>query len=409
MTNTLIIGAGTVAAVAAHKCAQHNDLLGEINIASRTLSSCDAIIQSIHRKKNQKKKNIALYARRVDATNTAEVVELIRTADAGIVICLAAPYCNMPVLEACIETGAAYIDTSVHVPEDFSYEPFPWYRNHEWKRRARCKEKGITAILSAGFDPGVVNAYCAYARKHHFQKLNRVDIMDVNAGDHGKYFATNFDPMTNIQEIIEPVGYWEDRQFKTAAHHSVSRTFEFPRVGNKKLYLMGHDELHSLPILMDIDTVRFWMGFSEHYINCLTVFEKTGLLSFEPVTTKKGIKVAPIEVLKACLPDPRSLAPGYSGLTCIGNLIQGVGDAGEENIFIYNITDHRACYEEVEAHAIGYTAGVPAVAAAILVARGPWDCKRMKNIEELDPDPFIELLDEMGLKTEIIRHKGEWE
>jgi saccharopine dehydrogenase-like NADP-dependent oxidoreductase len=278
---------------------------------------------------------------------------------------------------------------------------YPWYAEFEWKRKPLFQEKGLTAILGVGFDPGVVNAYCAYALKHEFGKVSQIDIMDVNAGDHGKFFATNFDPEVNLREIFEKVGYWEDQQWKECEHHAKSMSYQFPIVGKHKLYLMGHDEVHSLSVNLDVDTVRFWMGFSDHYLNCFNVLEKIGLLNHETVTTAEGLEVVPLKVVKACLPNPASLAPGYTCKTCIGNLIKGKKDGKEKEIFIYNICDHQQCYEEVESQAISYTAGVPPVAAAILIANDKWNVKTMMNVEELDPDPFLKLLNEIGLPTTI--------
>jgi saccharopine dehydrogenase-like NADP-dependent oxidoreductase len=399
--NVLILGAGGVAHVVAHKCAQQNAILGNICIASRTLAKCEKIIESVHRKNNLADPTQKLYAKQVDATQTAELVKLIQDTQSSIVINVASNFINMPIMDACLEAGVDYIDTSVCDDINTINVPYPWYAHFEWPKKALFKEKGLTAILSVGFDPGVVNAYCAYAIKHEFDKINIIDILDVNAGDHGKFFATNFDPETNLREILEHAGYWEDRQWKECEHHSQSLRYDFPVVGEHQLYLTGHEEIHSMSVNLDVDTIRFWMGFSEHYINCFNVLEKIGLLNHKPITTAEGVEVVPLKVLKACLPDPSSLAPGYTGKTCIGNLIKGIKGGEEKSIFIYNICDHEQCYQEVEAQAISYTAGVPPVAAAILVANGEWDVKTMVNVEELNPDPFINLLNEIGLPTEV--------
>ncbi|MCW5202332.1 MAG: saccharopine dehydrogenase family protein [Candidatus Electrothrix communis] len=398
--NVLIIGAGGVGAVAAHKCGQYNDLLGDICLASRTRSKCEKIITGIREKGNLKDTGKKLSAKQVDAGEIDNVVRLIKETGSEIVINVGTAFVNMPILDACIETGAAYIDTAVHEEVEVVNADYPWYAEFEWKRRSLCEQNKVTAVLGAGFDPGVVNAYSAYALKHEFDKINEIDIMDVNSGDHGKFFATNFDPEINLREIVEQVGYWEDRQWKECEHHSRSMEYDFPEVGRHKLYLMGHDEVHSLSVNLDVDAVRFWMGFSDHYINCFNVLENIGLLNHKTVTTAEGLEVVPLKVLKACLPDPASLAPGYTGKTCIGNLIKGEKDGREKKIFIYNICDHQQCYKDVESQAISYTAGVPPVAAALLIADGRWDVQAMKNVEELDPDPFLELLGTMGLPTE---------
>ena len=399
--NLLIVGAGGVANVVAHKCAQHNDVFGDICLASRTLQKCDAIIDSVKRKHNIKDKNKKLYSRQIDAMDVEATSKLINETQSDIVINVGSPFINMSVLQACLETGAAYIDTAIHEDPDKICENPPWYANYEWRYLENCEEKGLTAILGAGFDPGVVNAYCAYAAKHYFDEIDSIDIMDVNAGDHGKYFATNFDPEINFREFTGQVWTWIDRQWVNKPVHSEKQNYTFPVVGEQTVYLTGHDELHSLSKNIDANSIRFWMGFGDHYINCFNVLKNIGLLSEQPVTTAEGQQVIPLKVVKACLPDPSSLAPNYTGKTCIGNLVKGKKDGQEKEIFIYNICDHKASYEEVESQAISYTAGVPAAATALLIANGNWDVKHMVNVEELDPDPFIKLLAEMGLSTEV--------
>jgi saccharopine dehydrogenase-like NADP-dependent oxidoreductase len=399
--NVLIIGAGGVANVAAHKCARNNDILGDICIASRTLTKCDDIIESIHRKGSLKQSAGRLQSRQLDAMDVVSLESLIRETGSQIVINVGSPFVNMSVLQACMRTGVAYMDTAIHEEQDKICEQPPWYANYEWKHRDQCREKGVTAILGVGFDPGVVNAYCAYARKHYFDRIDTIDIMDVNAGDHGRYFATNFDAEINFREFTEAVWTWVDRRWVAMPVHTEKRSYDFPVVGKQTIYLTGHDELHSLSRNIDANSIRFWMGFSDHYINCFTVLKNTGLLSEQPVRTAEGVEIVPLKVVKACLPDPASLAPDYKGKTCIGNLVKGEKDGRRTEIFIYNVCDHHACYEEVESQAISYTAGVPPVAAAILIARGTWDTKTMVNVEEVDPDPFLELLGKMGLPTSI--------
>jgi len=399
-TNVLIIGAGAVAHVTAHKCAMNNDILGDICIASRTQKKCDAIIESVRRKGHLKDPAKRLYSRQINALDVPATVNLIRETGSSIVLNLGNAFVNMSVLEACLETGVTYLDTAIHEEPDKVCEDPPWYGNYEWKRKDRCRERGINAILGCGFDPGVVNAYCALAVKHHFDAIDTIDIMDVNAGSHGKYFATNFDPEINFREFIK-VWTWIDRKWQCFPMHSVKRTYDFPVVGRQPIYLNGHDELHSLSKNIDANSIRFWMGFSDHYINCFTVLRNIGLLSHLPVKLADGTEVVPLKVVKAVLPDPASLAPNYTGKTCIGNLIKGTKDGKKKEIFIYNVCDHKECYNEVESQAISYTAGVPPAAAAILVAQGVWNPKTMVNVEELDPDPFIELLGAMGLPTHI--------
>jgi len=398
--NVMIIGAGGVAHVAAHKAAMNNDVLGDICIASRTQAKCDAIIESVTRKGHLKNPAGRLYSAQLDALDIPATVKLINETNTGIVINLGSAFINMSVLEACIETGAAYIDTAIHEDPDKVCEEPPWYANYEWKRKGRCEEKGITAILGAGFDPGVVNAYCALAVKRYFDKIDTIDILDVNAGSHGRYFSTNFDPEINFREFVK-VWTWIDRQWQEYPTHSVKREYDFPVVGEQPIYLNGHDELHSLSKNIDANSIRFWMGFGDHYINVFTVLRTLGFLSHLPVTLTTGQEVVPLKVVKALLPDPMTLAPGYTGNTCIGTFVKGWMEGKKREVLIYQVSDHKKCYEEVESQGISYTAGVPPIAAAMLVASGIWDVKKMVNVEELDPEPFIEILDRIGLPTEV--------
>ncbi len=397
--NLLIIGAGGVAHVAAHKAAMHNDELGDICVASRTLSKADAIIDSVRRMGHVRDESQQLHARQLDALDVAATAALIEETGSQIVLNLGSAFLNMSVLEACLQTGAAYIDTAIHEDPDVVCEDPPWYANHEWKRRDACAERGVTALLGAGFDPGVVNAYCALAAKHHFDTIESIDILDVNAGRHGRYFATNFDPEINFREFVK-VWTWIDRQWREYPTHAVKRTFEFPVVGQQPVYLNGHDELHSLSKNIDADSIRFWMGFGDHYINVFTVLRTLGFLGHEPVRLDDGRDVVPLKLVKALLPDPQTLAAGYIGKTCIGTVVTGTKDGAPREMFIFQVSDHEAAYREVESQGISYTAGVPPVAAARLIASGDWDTGTMVNVEELDPDPFIALLDVMGLPTE---------
>jgi saccharopine dehydrogenase-like NADP-dependent oxidoreductase len=398
--NVLIIGAGGVAHVAAHKAAMNNDVLGDICIASRTQSNCDEIIAGIKKKKHIKVKSGKLYSRHLDALNIDATARLIKETGSQIVINLGNAFVNMPILEACLRTGAAYMDTAIHENPDKVCENPPWYANYEWKRKARCEKAGLTAILGAGFDPGVVNAYCALAQKHYFDKIDTIDIMDVNAGSHGRYFATNFDPEINFREFIK-VWAWIDRKWKEYPTHSIKRVYNFPAVGKQPIYLNGHDELHSLFKNIDADSIRFWMGFGNHYINVFTVLRTLGFLSHLPVKLSTGQDVVPLKLVKALLPDPKTLAPNYIGKTCIGNFVKGWKNAKKREMLIYQVSDHKKCYEELGSQGISYTAGVPPVAAAMLIADGRWDAKTMVNVEELDPDPFIDILNKIGLPTDI--------
>lgn len=398
--NVLIIGAGGVAHVTAHKCAQNNDVLGDICIASRKLDKCIKIIDSIHEKGNLKDTSKKLYARQLDAYDVKATVQLIKETNSQIVLNLGTAYVNMYVLEACLEAGVDYMDTAIHEDPTKVCEDPPWYANYEWKRKDRCKEKGINAILGIGFDPGVVNAWAALAVKKYFDKIDTIDILDVNAGSHGKYFATNFDPEINFREFSK-VWTWIDRKWVEKPMHSEKWVYNFPIVGDQPVYLTGHDELHSLSKNIDANSIRFWMGFGDHYLNVFNVLRNIGMLSEKPVKTAEGLEVVPLKVLKAVLPDPLSLAPNYTGYTCIADLVKGTKDGKYKEVLIYNNCDHAECYKEVGSQAISYTAGVPPVAAAMLLANGTWNPKTMVNVEELDPEPLLEILDRIGLPTQV--------
>ena len=355
--NVLIIGGGGVAQVVAHKCAQNNDVLGDIHIASRTKAKCDTIIESVHEKKAMKQPGV-LEAHALNALDIEATRELIRKTGCQIVINVGTAFLNMSVLRACMDTGVAYIDTAIHEEPGKICETPPWYGNYEWQRAAECADKGVTAILGAGFDPGVVNAYARLAKDEYLDTVTDVDIVDINAGSHGKYFATNFDPEINFREFTGVVYSWQDNQWQVNKMFEIGQEYDLPVVGKRKAYLCGHDEVHSLAKNMGGADVRFWMGFSDHYINVFTVLKSIGLLSEQPIKTAEGLDVVPLKVVKACLPDPASLAPQYEGKTCIGDFGRGLKDG-----------------KEVGSQGISYTAGVPPVAAAMLVASGEWDAK----------------------------------
>ena len=398
--HVLIIGAGGVAQVVAHKCAQNNDVLGDIHIASRTLAKCEAIVASIHEKKALKVDG-KLEAHALDAMDVEATKKLIESTGARIVINVGSAFLNMSVLSACIGTGAAYIDTAIHEDPKKVCEAPPWYANYEWKRREECEKAGVTAVLGAGFDPGVVNAYARLARDEYFDRIDSIDIIDINAGSHGRYFATNFDPEINFREFTGQVWSWQDGKWTSNKMFEVGKEWDLPVVGKQKAYLTGHDEVHSLSQILGVPNVRFWMGFGDHYINVFNVLNNLGLLSERPVMTAEGVEVVPLKVVKAVLPDPSSLAPGYTGKTCIGDLVKGVKDGKEREIFIYNVADHKEAFEEVGSQGISYTAGVPAVAAAMLIATGEWDAGKMVNVEDLPARPFLELLGRIGLPSHV--------
>ncbi|MGB3317055.1 MAG: saccharopine dehydrogenase family protein, partial [Albidovulum sp.] len=301
----------------------------------------------------------------------------------------------------------AYMDTAIHEEPDKICETPPWYANYEWKKREACEQAGVTAILGVGFDPGVVNAYARLAEDQFLDTISEIDIVDINAGSHGKYFATNFDPEINFREFTGTVYSWQGGEWRENAMFEVGREWDLPVVGKQKAYMSGHDEVHSLANRYPHADVRFWMGFGDHYINVFTVLKSIGLLSEQPVTTAEGLEVVPLKVVKACLPDPASLAPGYTGKTCIGDLVKGTKDGKPAEVFIYNVADHKEAFNEVGSQGISYTAGVPPVAAAILIANGTWDVKKMANVEDLDPKPFISVLNRIGLPTRVKDAAGD--
>ncbi|WP_306753189.1 saccharopine dehydrogenase family protein [Paracoccus actinidiae] len=401
--NVLIIGAGGVAQVVAHKVAQQAAEFGDLHIANRTQSKADAIIGSLRDKGHQ----MPFASHALDAMDAGAVEALIRRIDAGIVINVGTAFINMTVLEGCIRAGAAYIDTAIHEDPAKICETPPWYGNYEWKRREDVAQAGITAILGAGFDPGVVNAYARLAEDEYFDKIDSIDIVDINAGSHGRWFATNFDPEINFREFTGTVYSWQGGEWRSNKMFEVGREWDLPVVGKQKAYLSGHDEVHSLSARYKHADVRFWMGFGDHYINVFTVLKNLGLLSEQPVKTAEGLDVVPLKVVKAVLPDPASLAPDYQGKTCIGDLVKGSLNGKPGEVFIYNVADHKDAFNEVGSQGISYTAGVPPVAAAILVARGIWDVKAMVNVEDLPARPFLELLGEMGLPTRVIDATGD--
>ncbi|MFH4416082.1 MAG: saccharopine dehydrogenase family protein [Neisseriaceae bacterium] len=403
--NVLIIGAGGVAHVVAHKCAQNNDVLGQISIASRQIEKCEAIVKSVIEKNSFKiPSNIHCYS--LDAMKIDELVKLIEETKSKIVINVGSSFVNLYVLQACIKTGASYIDTAIHENPNLVCETPPWYENYEWQWQEACEENTVTAILGCGFDPGVVNAYSALAINDYFDDVESIDIIDINAGEHQHYFATNFDPEINFREFTGTVWTWQNNEWVSNRMFEIKMSENFPVVGQQDVYLTGHDEIHSMSQKLDVPNIRFWMGFSPHYINVFTVLRNLGLLSEKTVKTAEGLTVVPLKVVKAVLPDPASLAPTYQGKTLIGSLVRGKKDKEKKEVFIYNSCDHEAVYTELGSQAIAYTAGVPAAAAAILIATKVWKVGKMVNVEELDPKPFINLLAKMGLPT-YLRENGQ--
>ncbi|MEG3756253.1 carboxynorspermidine synthase [Psychromonas arctica] len=405
--SVLQIGAGGVGWVIAHKCAQNNDVFGDMTIASRTLSKCEKIITSIKGRNNLKDSSKSINAVKVDADDVAALVTLINQVQPDLVINAGPPWVNVAIMEACVQTKTAYLDTSVATDLCSPGQQVPEAYDPQWAFADRFKEAGITGILGAGFDPGVVSVFATYAHKHLFDEIDSIDVMDVNAGDHGQKFATNFDPETNMLEIQGDSFYYEDKQWHQVPCHSRMMEFDFPVVGKQKVYSMAHDEVRSMAEYIPAKRIEFWMGFSDSYLNYFNVMRTIGLLSTEPVTTCDGITVEPLKVLKAILPDPTSLAPGYTGKTCIGTWLRGKKDGAAKSVFIYNICDHKASYNEVEHQAISYTTGVPAITAALLYFQGKWSDKGLFNVEQLNPDHFLDLMPTIGLTWEVVELPAE--
>ncbi|TYT74556.1 saccharopine dehydrogenase family protein [Desulfobotulus mexicanus] len=385
MSRVLIIGAGGVGQVVVHKCAQLPDIFSEIMLASRTKEKCDRIAVQLNR---------PIQTAALDADKVADTVALIRQFQPKMVINVALPYQDLAIMDACLETGVHYLDTANYEPPDVAKFEYKW----QWAYQERFKEKGLMALLGSGFDPGVTNVFCAYAQKHHFDEIHTLDIIDCNAGDHGKPFATNFNPEINIREITQRGRYWEQGEWVETDPLSWSMTYDFPEgIGPKKCFLLYHEELESLvKNLKGLKRARFWMTFSDAYLTHLKVLENVGMTRIDPVEIK-GQKIAPIEFLKAVLPDPGSLGPLTKGRTCIGCLMKGVKDGKEKTVYIYNICSHEEAYAEVGSQAISYTTGVPAMIGAKMMLTGKWTGKGVFNMEELDPDPFMEALNLHGL------------
>ncbi|MGL5250930.1 MAG: saccharopine dehydrogenase family protein [Enterovibrio sp.] len=393
----LQIGAGGVGWVCAHKAAQHNDVLGDITIASRSLQKCERIIESIRNKNNQKNPHALLQARQVDAHNVAALVALIEEVKPDLVLNAGPPSVNITIMQACLAAKVSYMDTSVAVDLCSPGQLVPQAYDQQWALREQFASAGITAILGAGFDPGVVSVFAAYANKHLFDEIDSIDVMDVNAGNHGKKFATNFDPETNMLEIQGDSFYWENNAWQQVPCHARMMEFDFPTVGKHQIYSMAHDEVRSLKEFIPAKRIEFWMGFGEKYLNYFNCMRDIGLLSPDPITLADGTTVQPLQVLKALLPDPTSLAPGYTGKTCIGTWVQGRKSGEPRSVFIYNIADHQVAFADVEHQAIAYTTGVPAITAALLYFTGEWKKAGVFNMEQLDPDPFLALMPTLGL------------
>jgi len=388
----LIIGAGGVGGVVVHKCAQVPDVFGDITLASRTLARCENIRRQVREMRGRD-----IQIARVDADDVAQTVKLIRQVKPKLVLNVALPYQDLPIMDACLETGVDYLDTANYEPPDVAKFEYKW----QWAYHERYRKAGIMGLLGSGFDPGVTNVFCAYAQKHLFDTIQTIDILDCNAGQHGHAFATNFNPEINIREITQRGRYWESGEWKEIDPLSENMMFDFPEVGPYKAYLLYHEELESLvKNIKGLRRIRFWMTFSDNYINHLRVLENVGMTRIDPIEFE-GQKIVPLKFLKALLPDPSSLGQRYEGKTVIGCLIEGEKAGKKKKVFIYNVCDHAAAYEEVRAQAISYTTGVPAVVGATMMLTGTWRGQGVFNMEQLDPDPFMKELAVRGLPWHV--------
>ena len=387
MGKALIIGAGGVASVVIHKCCQNPDVFEEICIASRTVEKCDAIKVKLDGGKTK------IQTARVDADNTEMVIELINKFKPDIVINVALPYQDLTIMDACLATGVHYLDTANYEPPEIPKFEYKW----QWAYRERFEKAGITALLGSGFDPGVTSVFCAYAQKHYFDEIHYIDIVDANAGDHGYHFATNFNPEINIREITAPGSYWENGEWVETEPLELKKVYDLPEIGPKDIYLLHHEEIESLALnIKGVKRIRFWMTFSEKYLTHLRVLENVGMTSIEPIEFE-GKKIIPLQFLKAVLPDPASLGPRTKGKTNIGCIIQGIKDGKPRTYYVYNVCVHEECYAEVGSQAISYTTGVPAMIGAMMILKGIWKKPGVYNVEEFDPDPFMDALNKYGL------------
>ena len=388
----LIIGAGGVGNVVAHKCAMLTEYFSEIMLASRNENKCKAIAADVKQATGRTLRTAA-----VDADDVKATVALIKSFGADLLINVALPYQDLPLMDACLHAGIHYVDTANYEPPHLAKFEYSW----QWAYRERFQKAGLTALLGSGFDPGVTNVFCAYAQKHLFDTIETIDIMDANAGDHGYPFATNFNPEINIREITQRGRYWEQGEWKETDPLSVKWVYDYPGIGPKDSYLLFHEELESLALnIKGLKRIRFFMTFSQNYLTHLRVLENVGMTRIDPVDFQ-GHKIVPIQFLKALLPDPASLGPRTKGKTCIGCEITGVKDGKPRKVFIHNICDHQECYAEVKSQAISYTTGVPAAIGGAMIASGQWTRPGVWNMEEMDPDPFMAELNKRGLPWHV--------
>ena len=388
MGKVLIIGAGGVGTVVAHKIAQNPDVFTEIMLASRTLSKCDDIAVAV-----AAKTGTSIKTAKVDADNVPELVTLLNDFKPELVINVALPYQDLTIMDACLEAGVNYLDTANYEPIDEAKFEYSW----QWAYQEKFKAAGLTAILGCGFDPGVSGVYTAYAAKHYFDEMHYLDIVDCNAGDHGKAFATNFNPEINIREVTQKGKYWENGQWVITEPHEIHQPISYPNIGPKESYVIYHEELESLvKNYPTLKRARFWMTFGQEYLTHLRVIQNIGMASIVPIMYN-GVEIVPIQFLKATLPNPGDLGENYTGETSIGCRIRGIKDGKEQTYYVYNNCSHQASYQETGAQGVSYTTGVPAMIGAMMFMKGEWRKAGVYNVEEFNPDPFMEALNVHGL------------
>ncbi len=394
MTKIVIIGAGGVGGVVAHKCAQAAEVFSDIVLASRTLSKCDAIAEQVKEKTGR-----AIKTAQIDADNVEALTTFLKAERPFMVINVALPYQDLSIMDACLNAGVHYLDTANYEPPEEAKFEYKW----QWAYQEKFEKAGLMALLGSGFDPGATNMFTTHIAKHYFDEIYELDIIDVNGGNHGHPFATNFNPEINIREVSAECRHWENGEFVTTPPMSQKAEFTCPEeVGTYSIYRMYHEELESLTKhFPSLKRAQFWMSFSENYLKYLEVLENVGMTGIEPINYQ-GTEIIPIQFLKALLPDPASLGPRTKGKTCIGCVVKGVKDGKEKIVYTYNICDHEACYAEVNSQAISYTTGVPAMIGAKMMVEGQWMQAGVWNMEQLDPDPFMEAMSQYGLPWKTV-------
>jgi saccharopine dehydrogenase (NAD+, L-lysine forming) len=402
MSKVLVIGAGGVGSVAVHKMAQiqatNPAIFSEIVLASRTLSKCEAIARSV-----KERTGVDIVTHQLDADNVAATAAMLKETRPALCVNLALPYQDLAIMDACLNAGVNYLDTANYEPRDEAHFEYSW----QWAYQERFEKAGLMALLGSGFDPGVTSVFATWLKKHHFERIDTLDILDCNGGDHGQHFATNFNPEINIREVTAPARHFENGEWVTTPALSTKQSFDFDQVGPKNMYLMYHEELESLARhLPEIKRIRFWMTFGDAYLKHLEVLQNVGMTRIDPVLYN-GVEIIPLQFLKAVLPEPASLGPTTKGKTNIGDIATGLGkDGSEKTLYVYNVCDHEEAYAETGNQAVSYTTGVPAMIGAALMVQGIWSGKGVFNIEQMDPDPFMDMLNTHGLPWQVTELAG---